>query len=413
MRTAQRIQSGGGRPCRDEAARSTFALVRRLLTLVSATVLLESMFFAVLAPLLPYYEDEFGLSTSALGALSAVYALGGFVGALPSGFLVVRAGVKATVLTGLGIIVATSVAFGLADSAWVLYVARFGQGVGSAFAWTGGLAWLIAAAPRQRRGELIGIAMGSAIAGALLGPVLGGVAATVGPGPAFAVVAGAGVLLGAWAWTTPAARPAEVPQPLSALLGAARVREVVSGFWLVSVAAFLLGVISVVAPLRLDELGWGALGISAAFLISAGIEAALSPVIGRWSDRHGRLAPVRSGLVAAIGVSLVLPWIDLPWPYLLLVICAGVAYGVNWVPGTALLSDGAERAGLDQGLGFALLNLAWAPANVVGAALGGVLAEAAGEAAAYVLAAAICLGTLAAAQMAVFSSRPAPETGSA
>jgi MFS family permease len=387
--------------------------VRRLLTLVSATVLLESVFFAVLAPLLPYYEEEFGLSTSALGALSAVYALGGLVGALPSGLLAVRAGVKATMLTGLGIIVATSVAFGLADSAWLLYLARFGQGVGSAFAWTGGLAWLVAATPKERRGELIGIAMGSAIAGALLGPLLGGVAATVGPAPAFAGVAAAGVGLGVWAWTTPAARPSETPQPLSALRSAARVREVVSGFWLVSVAAFLLGVISVVAPLRLDELGWGALGISAAFLVSAGIEAALSPVLGRWSDQHGRLAPVRTGLVAAIAVSLVLPWIDLPWPYLVLVICAGVAYGVNWVPGTALLSDGAERAGLDQGLGFALLNLAWAPANVVGATLGGVLAEAAGDAAAYLLAAAICAVTLAAAQMAVFSSRAAPETGSA
>jgi MFS family permease len=387
--------------------------VRRLLTLVSATVLLESTFFGVLAPLLPYYEDEFGLSTSALGALSAVYALGGFVGALPSGLLAVRAGVKTTVLTGLAVIVATSIAFGLAESTWVLYVARFGQGVGSAFAWTGGLAWLVAAAPRERRGELIGIAMGWAIFGALLGPVLGGFASVVGPGTAFAAVAAAGVGLGAWAWATPAAQPAEEPQPLSALRGAARVREVVSGFWLVSVAAFLLGTISVVAPLGLDELGWGALGISAAFLISAGIEAALSPVLGRWSDRRGRLAPVRTGLVAAIGVSLVLPWIDLPWPYLVLVICAGVAYGVNWVPGTALLSDGAEKAGLDQGFGFALLNFAWAPANVVGAALSGVLAEAAGEAAAYLLAAAICLGTLAAVQLAVFGSRTAAETGSA
>ena len=387
--------------------------MRRLLTLVSATVLLESIFFGVLAPLLPYYEDEFGLSTSALGALSAVYALGAFVGAIPSGLLAVRTGVKPTVLAGLAVIVATSVAFGLAESAWVLYAARFGQGLGSAFAWTGGLAWLVAAAPKDRRGELIGITMGSAIAGALLGPVLGGIASVVGPALAFAAVAAGGVALAAWAWATPAARPAEEPQPLVALRSATRVREVVSGFWLVSLAAFLLGIISVVAPLRLDELGWGALGISAAFLISAGIEAALSPVLGRWSDRHGRLAPVRTGLVAAIAFSLVIPWVDLPWPYLVLVICAGVAYGVNWVPGTALLSDGAEKAGLDQGFGFALLNAAWAPANVVGAGLGGVLAQTAGDAAAYLVAAALCLVTLAAAQLAVFGSQAAPETGSA
>jgi MFS family permease len=384
--------------------------VRRLLVFVSATVLLESTFFAVLAPLLPYYEDEFGLSTSALGALSAVYSAGALVGAIPSGLLAVRVGVKPTVLGGLAVIIATSVAFGLADTTWVLYAARFGQGVGSALAWTGGLAWLIAAAPRERRGELIGIAMGAAVAGALFGPVLGGAASLTGPAPAFAAVAAVGVGLAGWAWTIPSFPPAEEPQPLGVLREAARVPEVVSGIWLVSLAAFLLGVVSVVAPLRLDELGWGAVGISAAFLVAAGLEAAMNPVIGRWSDRRGRMAPVRAGLVAAIAVSVVIPWVDLRWPYLLLVVVAGIAYGVNWVPGTALLSDGAERAGVDQGFGFALLNVAWAPANVVGAGLGGALADAFGDAAAYLLAASLCVLTLVAVQRRAFAPRlPAKE----
>ena len=387
--------------------------MRRLLSLVSATVLLESTFFAVLAPLLPYYEDEFGLSTSALGLLSAVYAAGALAGALPSGLLTVRVGVRPTVIGGLAIIVATSIAFGLAESAWVLYAARFGQGVGSALAWAGGLAWLVAAAPRERRGELIGIAMGAAVAGALLGPVLGGVASLTGPAPAFGAVALMGVLLAAWAWTTPAFQPPDEPQPLRDVLAAFREREVLSGFWLVSLSAFLLGVISVVAPLQLDDLGWGALGISAAFLVSAGIEAVMNPFLGRWSDRYGRLAPVRAGLVGCVAASLVVPWVDLRWPALLLVIAAGVVYGVFWVPGTALLSDGAERARVDQGFGFALLNVAWAPANVLGAALGGVLAEVVGDEGAYLLAAALCLITLAAVHRAVLDRAPAPETGSA
>src|ERR687892_2288672 len=185
--------------------------MRRLLVFVSATVLLESTFFAVLAPLLPYYEDEFGLSTSALGALSAVYSAGALVGAIPSGLLAVRVGVRPTVLGGLVIIVATSVAFGLADSAWVLYAARFGQGVGSALAWTGGLAWLIAAAPRERRGELIGIAMGAGGVGALLGPLLGGVASLTGTGAAFTAGGGTRLIPGGWALTIPAFPPAADP----------------------------------------------------------------------------------------------------------------------------------------------------------------------------------------------------------
>jgi predicted MFS family arabinose efflux permease len=386
--------------------------VRRLLFLVSAIVLLESTFFAVLAPLLPQYADEFDLSKTAVGILSAVYAAGGLAGAIPSGLLAVRVGVKPTVMGGLAIIAATSIAFGFAADEWVLFLARFGQGVGSALAWTGGLAWLVAAAPRDRRGELIGIAMGAAVAGALLGPVLGGVASLTGTGVAFGVVAATGFLLMVWAWTTASFPPEAEPQAARVLMRAFREREVVSGFWLVSLAAMLLGVISVVAPLRLDELGWGALGISAAFLVSAGVEAALNPFLGRWSDRYGRLAPVRAGLFTAIALSVILPWIDLRWPHLLLVMAAGAAYGVFWVPGTALLSDGAETAGIDQGFGMALLNVAWAPANVVGAALGGVLAELVGDSA-YFFAAGLCVVTLAATQWVSLDRRAAAETGSA
>jgi MFS family permease len=386
--------------------------VRRLLVLVSAIVLVESTFFSVLAPLLPHYRDEFGLSTTALGLLSAAYAAGALAGALPSGLVAVRLGVRPTVIAGLAIIIGTSIAFGFGGSAWVLYAARFGQGVGSALAWTGGLAWLIAAAPRARRGEFIGIAMGAAVAGALLGPVLGGAASLSGTGPAFTFVAVASLLLAVWAWTTPAARPARERQPLRALLGAFNEREVVSGFWLISLSAFFLGVISVVAPIRLDELGWGAVGISAAFLVAAGVEAALNPLLGRWSDRYGRLAPVRAGLVACIAVSVVIPWVGLRWPALLLVVLAAIAYGAFWVPGTALLSDGAEAAGLDQSFGFALLNVAWAPANVVGATLSGALADTVGDAGPYLLAAGLALVTFAAARPAVLDREAAAAKGS-
>jgi MFS family permease len=176
--------------------------------------------------------------------------------------------------------VGASIAFGLAGSVWVLYAARFGQGVGSAVSWTGGLAWLVAAAPRARRGEVIGVAMGAAVVGALLGPVLGGAAALVGTAPAFGGVALAGLVLAAWAAATPASRPAR-SQPLRSLLAAVREQRVAGGIWLVSLAAILLGVVTVLAPLRLDELGWGALGISAAFFVGAGFQALLNPFLGR------------------------------------------------------------------------------------------------------------------------------------
>jgi hypothetical protein len=84
---------------------------------------------------------------------------------------------------------------------------------------------------------------------------------------------------------------------------------------------------------------------------------------------------------------------------LILVAAAGVAYEFFWVPGTALFSDGAEVAGLEQGLVFAAFNVVWAPANLLGATLGGLFAEATGEAGAFLLVAALCVVSLAGVQV--------------
>src|SRR5439155_1726229 len=82
---------------------------------------------------------------------------------------------------------------------------------------TSSLAWLVAVAPRERRGELLGTALGAGIAGALLGPALGSAAASVGTRPVFSGVAAVGVAIAAVVVAFPAARPAE-PQRAGALL---------------------------------------------------------------------------------------------------------------------------------------------------------------------------------------------------
>src|SRR4249919_1761422 len=128
------------------------------------------MFFAALTPLLPEYAEEFGLSKSGVGVLQAAYPLGVLAGSIPGGYAAARFGVRPTAVTALLVIAGTSDVFGFADSIVVLDIARFLQGIGSAFAWTAAFAWLIAVAPVQRRGELIGTVLGLAIGGALFGP---------------------------------------------------------------------------------------------------------------------------------------------------------------------------------------------------------------------------------------------------
>ena len=59
--------------------------MRRLLVLASTMVFFDVAFFAAIAPLLPDYVDELGLSKAQAGILSASYAAGTLVASLPAG----------------------------------------------------------------------------------------------------------------------------------------------------------------------------------------------------------------------------------------------------------------------------------------------------------------------------------------
>ena len=367
--------------------------MRRLLLLVGAIVFVDTMFFAALTPLLPQYADELGLSKAGAGLLAASYALGALVGGIPGGISAARFGVRPTVLVGLTGMAVTTVTFGFADSIWLLDTARFLQGVSSSFSWTASLAWLVAAAPPERRGETIGAAMGAAIVGALFGPVLGGIASVSGTGPAFASVAVLATVLSIAAWRTPADTP-EHPQPFSRLVAALRDRGIVASIWLVLVPALLFGALNVLGPLRLDVLGLSALAIGATWLVAASFEAALSPLIGRFSDRRGRLAPLRVGLIGSAIATAALPWIDRGWVLAAAIVLAACAFGSFWAPSMSMLADRAEGIGLDYAYGFALINLAWAPGAAAGSALGGAAARATSDAAVYLTLSALCVFTL-------------------
>ena len=369
--------------------------MRRLLLLTSAIVFFDTLFFAALTPLLPRYASELGLGKTGAGVLAAAYPAGAFLGAIPSGIVASRAGVKPTVLIGLTTVAACTVLFGIASEPWQLDVARFLQGLASAFSWTGALAWLVAASPAGRRGSLIGTAFAAAVGGALFGPVLGGVAAVAGTGRTFGAVGVASLGLVAWAASTPAARP-ESPQPLRMLGRAFRDPRVLGAFWFVVLPALLFGAVSVLAPLRLSVLGFGAVAIGAVFLVSAAFEVVNNIVVGRLSDRRGPLYPIRIGLVASVVVAAIYPWPDNPYVLAVVVICGALAFGTFFTPGMTLLTNLSEKRGLDHGYTFALVNLAWAPGQALGAAGGGAVAHATRDAVPYLGLSAVCALTFAA-----------------
>ena len=265
--------------------------MRALLLLASIVVLVDTSFYAAITPLLPDLTEEFGLSKSGAGILAAAYPIGTFVGGLPGGYMAARVGVKPTVLLGLALMTVASVGFAFAHTVLLLDLARFVQGVGGAASWAGAMAWIAGAAPKEQRGQMIGTAMGAAIAGALLGPVIGVAADLTSYALVFCTVGAVGVGLMIWTLKTPAAKPLG-DGSMKGLISALTNREVRTGLLLVTVPGLLFGTLSVLGPLRMDELGAASIAIGATWLLAAGLEAIVSPLAGRFSDRRGRLAPL-------------------------------------------------------------------------------------------------------------------------
>ena len=366
--------------------------MRRLLVLASTMVFFDVAFYAAIAPLLPDYVSEFGLSKAEAGILAAAYACGTLLASMPAGLVATRAGPRRTVIGGLLLLGVSSLVFGLANEIVLLDAARFAQGVSGALIWSGALTWLITTAPQERRGSVIGTALGTAVAGALVGPIVGAVAAEVGTGAVFGAVLGIAVLLALFASRLPEAGPPE-RQPLREVGATILTRPILTATAFVAVPSLMFGAVEVLVPLRIDELGGGHAAIAGGFIAGAALEAALAPIAGRYSDRVGRRIPFVTGIAICAFAMVGIAAAQALGPVLAALIVGCLGAGICFAPALTTLSETADLGGLHQGFAAGLSNMAWAAGQAVGALAGGAAAGAAGYVAPSLVIAALLLFT--------------------
>jgi MFS family permease len=366
--------------------------MRRLLFLASAMIFFDVAFFAAIAPLLPDYVDDLGLTKAQAGVLSASYAAGTLLASLPAGFVASRVGPRRTVICGLLLLGVSSLVFGQVDEIDLLDATRFTQGIAGALIWAGAMTWLITSSPEENRGKVIGAALGTAVAGALLGPAIGAAAASIGTEVVFGSVLFIALALAFAASRLPEARAPE-RQSLSEVTSTMLSRPILDGAAFVAVPSVMFGAIEVLVPLRIDSLGGGHGVIAGGFIAGAALEAVLAPVAGRLSDRVGRRLPYVTGLtvcaLAMVGVAAAATLGGI----LVTLIVTSLGAGLCFAPALTLLSDIAESSNLHQGFAAGLSNMAWASGQVIGGIGGGVVASASGNALPSLLIAVLLLAT--------------------
>lgn len=343
-------------------------------------IFFDVAFFAAIAPLLPEYVEELGLTKAEAGILSAAYAAGTLLGSLPSGFVASRLGPKRTVISGLLVLGCSSVVFGFAEDILLLDLARFIQGIAGALIWSGSLTWLITAAPEEKRGSVIGTVLGTAIGGALLGPVLGALAGEIGTRAVFSSVLVITIGLAIAASRLPETRAPE-RQTLREVMRTLVSRPVLEAAAFVAVPSVMFGAVEVLVPLRMDGLGGGHGAIAGAFIAGAALEATLAPLAGRISDRVGRRLPYVAGLAVCAVAMVAFARVETLGLVIATLILSALGAGLCFAPALTLISDTAEATSLHQGFAAGLSNMAWAAGQVIGGVGGGVVASLTGNAA--------------------------------
>jgi predicted MFS family arabinose efflux permease len=334
-------------------------------------VLIETIFFVVLSPLLPVYARQLHLSATGAAILNAGYAAGYGLSALPAGALVARIGHRRCTLAGLTLVTVGCAGFGLGHNVTLLVAARVISGAGGAWLWSGALPWLLSLGSAQGRGRLIGLAFSATGVGSCVGPAIGALATITGPRPVFvslaaviAVVTIAGAVAG---------RGRDAPLRATAagdLAHAARAPGAARALVMVALPTIGFGAFGVLLPLRLRAHGIPEVAITVTYLAVAVVATVVSPRIGVSFDLRGaRLVLQRLLAAAALGAAvLALP---LPGPALIVVmiVLLPLVAGI-WVPALARLSEAVTATGGAPGVALGLFNLTWAVVQVIGA-LGG------------------------------------------
>lgn len=351
--------------------------MRRPLIIIFITVFIDLVGFGIVIPVLPLYANQFGASPSIIGLLLGVFSAMQFIFAPILGRLSDRIGRRPVLLVSL---IGTSAGFimmGLAETLWLLFVARIIDGI------TGGnisiaQAYIADVTPPERRSRAMGIIGAAFGLGFIFGPAIGGIMSHVSPGaPFFFAAALAAANATALYLFLPESLPQERraasgPRPsiLHVLRNSGRLGPVFATYFFATVAFALLT--ATYSLFTNGRLGYDAamngylfayLGLLGA-VVQGGLLGHLLKIFG---DK--RLTMLGIALMAASMFAL-------PSSYglsVLLIASTGISFGHSFVTPTLNGMASNSASAMSQGQVLGVMQSVASLARIVGPVLGGLL----------------------------------------
>lgn len=153
--------------------REAFALSRDFSVIVLALIVV-SLGFGLLSPLLPSFGERLGMTESELGAAYSLFPFA-FVFALPpAGLMADKVGRKRMIMSGVLLFGVTTFAMVLITEPYQFALLRALEGVGAAMVTPAAFALTLDVVPEGKRGVAMGAEGTAQLLGGLAGPALGG-----------------------------------------------------------------------------------------------------------------------------------------------------------------------------------------------------------------------------------------------
>jgi MFS family permease len=315
-------------------------------TALSLIAFFVALGFGIVAPVIPMFASEFGVSALAASSVISVFAFTRLIAAPPAGALVNRIGERRVLSWGLIIVSVSSALAGLSQNFTQLLILRGLGGFGSTMFTVAAMALLIRIVPAELRGRAASAWSGGFLIGGLAGPAVGGIFVALSLRSPFFIYAITLLAASAVSWKhlsqahllENANESTESALKISTALRSAAYLSALGTNFNVGLVRF--GVLNALIPLMVIQLlDLSPAVASIAFLVSSISQASLLVYAGRLTDSHGRrISMILGNSFTVVGLT-VLAFTQSPLVLILAMILMGLAGSFLASAPTAVVGD--------------------------------------------------------------------------